>query len=57
MLGRGRDKKLYGTKLIQVTTEKVRIIKDQIKAAQDRKKSMQIPEGDPSNLTQETKYF
>jgi hypothetical protein len=32
------DKKLYGAELIQITTEKVRIIKDRIKVAQDRQK-------------------
>ncbi|XP_073263532.1 uncharacterized protein [Populus alba] len=32
------DKKLYGAELVQITTEKVRIIKDQMKAAQDRHK-------------------
>ena len=32
------DRKLYGADLIQVTTEKVRIIKDRIKVAQDRQK-------------------
>jgi hypothetical protein len=30
------DKKLHGAKLIQITTEKVRIIKDRMKVAQDR---------------------
>lgn len=30
------DKKLYDVELIQVTIEKVKIIKDQIKAVQDR---------------------
>ena len=30
------DKKLYDVELIQVTTEKVKIIKDHIKAVQDR---------------------
>jgi hypothetical protein len=30
------DRKLYGAKLVQITTEKVRIIKDRIKVAQDR---------------------
>jgi hypothetical protein len=29
------DQKLYGAELVQVTTEKVRIIKDHIKAAHD----------------------
>ena len=33
-----RDKKLYGMKLVQVIIEKVRIIKDQIKATRDRQK-------------------
>ena len=32
------DKKLYGAKLIHVTSEKVRIIKDRMKVAQDRQK-------------------
>jgi len=32
------DRKLYGAELIQITTEKVRIIKDQMKVAQDRQK-------------------
>ncbi|KAL9400738.1 hypothetical protein Peur_004587 [Populus x canadensis] len=32
------DRKLYGAELVQVTTEKVRIIRDRIKAAQDRQK-------------------
>jgi hypothetical protein len=32
------DKKLYGAELVQITTEKVRMIKDQMKVAQDRKK-------------------
>jgi hypothetical protein len=32
------DKKLYGAKLIHVTFEKVRIIKDRMKVAQDRQK-------------------
>jgi hypothetical protein len=30
------DQKLYGAKLVQVTSENVRTIKDRIKAAQDR---------------------
>jgi len=30
------DKKMYDVELIQVTIEKVKIIKDQIKAVQDR---------------------
>jgi hypothetical protein len=30
------DRKLYGAELVQITTEKVRIIKDRIKVAQDR---------------------
>jgi len=33
-----RDRKLYGAELVQVTTEKVRTIRDRIKAAQDRQK-------------------
>jgi len=32
------DIKLHGAKLVQITTEKVRIIKDQMKVAQDRQK-------------------
>jgi len=32
------DKKLYGAELVQITTEKVRMIKDRMKVAQDRKK-------------------
>ena len=32
------DKKLYGAELLQITTEKVRIIKDRMKAAKDRHK-------------------
>jgi len=32
------DRKLYGAELVQVTTEKVRTIRDRIKAAQDRQK-------------------
>ena len=32
------DRKLYGTELVQVTTEKVRTIRDRIKVAQDRQK-------------------
>jgi hypothetical protein len=32
------DQKLYGTELVQVTMEKVRTIRDRIKAAQDRQK-------------------
>ena len=30
------DRKLYEAELVQITTEKVRIIKDQMKVAQDR---------------------
>jgi hypothetical protein len=33
-----RDKKLYGAELVQITTEKVRIIKDRKKVAQDGQK-------------------
>ena len=33
-----RDQKLYGTELVQVTTEEMRTIKDRIKAAQDIQK-------------------
>jgi hypothetical protein len=33
-----RDRKLYGAELIQITIEKVRIIKDRMKVAQDRQK-------------------
>jgi hypothetical protein len=32
------DKKLYGVELVQITTKKVRIIKDRMKMAQDRQK-------------------
>jgi hypothetical protein len=32
------DRKLYGAELIQITTEKVRIIKDRMKVAHDRQK-------------------
>jgi hypothetical protein len=31
-----KDRKLYDAELVQFTTEKVRTIKDRIKAAQDR---------------------
>ena len=44
------DKKLYGAELVKVTTKKVKIIKDRIKVAQKDKKSIQILEGDPSNV-------
>jgi hypothetical protein len=32
------DRKLYGAELVQITTKKVRIIKDRMKVAQDRQK-------------------
>jgi hypothetical protein len=36
------DKKLYGAELVQITTEKVRIIKDRMKVAQGRQKKYAV---------------
>ena len=47
------DRKLYGAELVQITTEKVRIIKDRMKVAQVDKRSMQIFEEDHLNFVLE----
>jgi hypothetical protein len=39
MLGRSRDKQLIGPELVQITSEKIKIIRNRMKTAQDRQKS------------------
>jgi len=51
------DRKLYGAELVQITTEKVRIIKDRMKVLRIDRRSTQIFEEDPLNFVLEIKYF
>ena len=39
MLGRGRRRKLVGLEIVQVTCDKIKVIRDKLKIAQDRQKS------------------
>jgi len=52
-----KDMKLYGVKLVQFTTEKVRTIKDRIKAAQDRQKKHEDVRRRPLEFSVGTRYF
>jgi hypothetical protein len=52
-----KDRKLYGVKLVQFTTEKVRTIKDRIKAAQDRQKKHEDVRRRPLEFSVGTRYF
>ena len=51
------DRKLYGVELVQITTEKVRIIKDRMKVLRIDRRSTQIFEEDPLYFVLEIKYF
>ena len=39
LLGRGRRRKLVGPEIVQVTCDKIKVIRDRLKIAQDRQKS------------------
>jgi hypothetical protein len=52
-----KDMKLYGAELVQFTTEKVRTIKDRIKAAQDRQKKHADVRRRPLEFSVGTRYF
>lgn len=51
-----RDMRLIYPELVQITTEKVRVIKERMRQLRIKRKVMQITKGGPLNLKWEIKY-